>query len=89
MVPKPVKKAAEKPRKSTTGAAPALRIFHPDASDEQAATPAKPAKTHAAKSAPDDNLLAKEVRRAMKLLQSGKADAAYRTLEKALAAGAE
>lgn len=86
---KPVKAAAEKSRKPASPAAPALRIFRSDDSDDEPAEPAKIPKIDRAKTAPNATALAKEVRRAMKLLQSGKAVAAYQTLEKALAAGAE
>ena len=76
-------KAPEKSRKPASPASPALWILRPDDSDDETAEPAKIPKTHQTKSAPDATALAGEVRRAMKLLQSGKAVAAYQTLEKA------
>ena len=80
---KPVKRRRKsRANPPVSPASPALWIF-PDDSDDETAEPAKIPKTHQTKSAPDATALAGEVRRAMKLLQSGKAVRAYQTLEKA------
>ena len=88
-IAKPAAKSVEKQRKNATSPAPELRIFRPDDTDDEPATPARIQKPDLPKSAPEAASLVKEVRRAMKLLQSGKAVAAYQTLEKALAERAE
>ena len=84
-IAKPAAKPVEKQRNPATPAGPELRIFRPDDADDEPAKPAKIQKPDVPKSAPEAAPLVKEVRRAMKLLQSGKAVAAYQTLETAIA----